>query len=39
MTLDVAGGPLAGGTITVNGLKVTVPKVSVEGTRFFVKIN
>ncbi|KAJ7938290.1 hypothetical protein B0H13DRAFT_2572062 [Mycena leptocephala] len=26
MTLDVAGGPLAGGTITVNGLKVTVPK-------------
>ncbi|KAJ7938291.1 hypothetical protein B0H13DRAFT_1942270 [Mycena leptocephala] len=26
MTLDVADGPLAGGTITVNKLKITVPK-------------
>ncbi|KAJ7631906.1 hypothetical protein DFH06DRAFT_1004796 [Mycena polygramma] len=26
MTLDVGGGPLAGGSITVNGLKITVPK-------------
>ncbi|KAJ7649455.1 hypothetical protein DFH06DRAFT_554104 [Mycena polygramma] len=26
MTLDVAGGPLAGGTITVKGFNITVPK-------------
>ncbi|KAJ6478551.1 hypothetical protein C8R47DRAFT_1287822 [Mycena vitilis] len=26
MTLDVGGGPLTGGSITVNGLKITVPK-------------
>jgi hypothetical protein len=36
MTLDVADGPLAGGTITVNKLKITVPKVGVKATHFFL---
>jgi hypothetical protein len=35
MTLNGAAGPLAGGTLTVNGFKITIPKVSIPAL-FFV---
>jgi hypothetical protein len=30
MTLDATGGPLAGGTLTVNGFSITIPKVGIS---------